>query len=177
MPLESFFLNELRGHAKSVAVSACAMGFAGYVSSYFEASSYAAANISSGALPGLVSSIYLAGFALLPAAFVTLGMYALVDASEESFRYELGVYASQGIEGYTIVDTWSSLYGWIPMLAYALGLTVYFAVHPGAFYQLQGVLADIITGLVLVAALPGFVLIPRKLGALLETSPYVVVRA
>ncbi len=177
MEIENFFLQELRGHADSVAVCAAAMAFAGYVSSYFESASYTAANVSSGALPGLVPSIYLASIALLPAVFVTLGMYALVDASEEVFRYEIGVFASQGIEGYTIVDTWSSLYGWIPMLAYGGGLTAFFVVNPGAFSQLQAVLADIIAGLVLVAAIPGFILIPRKMGALLETSPYVVVRA
>ena len=108
MRVESFFLSELRGHAESVAIASCAMAFAGFVSSYFESSSYVAANVSSEALPGLVPSVYLASLALLPALFVTLGMYALVDASEEVFRYEIGVFASQGIEGYTIVDTWSS---------------------------------------------------------------------
>jgi hypothetical protein len=175
--VESLFFAELRGHAGTVAVSAVAMGFAGYISSFFEAASYTAANLSAEALPGLVPSVVLASFALLPALFVTLGMYALVDATEEAFRYEVGVYASQGIDGYTIVDTWSSLYGWIPILAYAAGLTLFFALDPAAFTALQAVLADIIAGIILVAALPGFFLIPRKLNRILETSPYVVVRS
>ncbi len=174
---QNFFFNELKGHAGSVAASSCAMAFAGYVSSYFESSSFLAANVSSGALPGLVPSVLLASLALMPALFVTLGMYALVDASEETFRYELGVYASQGMDGYTLVDTWSSLYGWIPSLAYAAGLSAFFLADQIAFVQLQAVLADVIVGLVLVAALPGFVLIPRRLGGILETSPYVIVRS
>lgn len=153
------------------------MAFAGFVSSFLEAASYEAANISGEALPGLVPSVLLVFLALMPALFVSLGMYALVDASEEAFRYEVGVYASQGIDGYTIVDTWSSLYGWIPVLGYAAGLTAYFGGNPGSFVELQAVLADIIGGLILVAALPGFILIPRRLNRMLETSPYVIVRS
>lgn len=153
------------------------MGFAGYVSSFMVESSYVAGNVSNEAIPGVEPSVLLAALALLPGLFVTLGMYALVDASEEAFRYELGVYSSQGIDGYTIVDTWSSLYGWIPLCAYALGLVAYFASVPVAFSELQAVLADIIAGLILVAGLPGFLLIPRRLNRMMETSPYVVVRS
>jgi len=174
---QNFFLTELRGHAGTVAASAAAMAFAGYLSASFEAESYTAANVSAEALPGLVPSVLLAGLSLLPALFVTLGMYALVDASEEVFRYEVGVYASQGIDGHTLVDTWSSLYGWIPSLAYVLGLAAYFLADPRAFSELQAVLADIVGGLLLVSALPGFFLVPRRLYAMLDRSPYVVLRS
>jgi hypothetical protein len=177
MRIQNLFWIELKGHLLTVVICAAAMTFAGYLSSFLEAASYQAANVSAEALPGLVPSIILVCLALLPAVFVSLGMYAIVDASEEEFRYEVGVYASQGIDGYTIVDTLSSLYGWIPLLGYALGICVFFGSVPDAFIQLQAVLADIIAGLILVAGLPGFILIPRRLNAILDTSPYVVVRS
>jgi len=175
--IQNLFLMELRGHIGTVIISAAAMTFAGYLSSFLEAASYQAANVSAEALPGLIPSLILVSLALLPALFVTLGMYAIVDASEEEFRYEVGIYASQGIDGYMIVDTLSSLYGWIPILGYALGICIYFGAVPGAFVALQAVLADIVGGLILVAGLPGFILIPRRLNAMLETAPYVVVRS
>lgn len=177
MRFRNLLVEELKGHANTVLVCAAAMCFAGYVSSYFEAASYTAANISSEALPGLVPSIILVVLALLPAIFVTLGMYALLDANEEVFSYEVGVYATQGIDGYMIVDTWSSLYGWIPSLGYVAGLVGFFVLNQGAFSALQAVLADIIAGLFLVAALPGFIMVPRKLGGILEKSPYTVARS
>lgn len=153
------------------------MGFAGYLSSLLEAASYEAANVSGEALPGLVPSLILATMALLPGLLVTVGMYALVDAGEDAFRYEVGVYASQGIDGYAIVDAWSSLYGWIPVSAYAVGLVVYFGTNPGAYVELQQVLGGIIAGLILVAGLPGFYLIPRRLNKILRTSPYKIIRS
>lgn len=177
MRVQNLFFVELKGHLATVVISAVAMTFAGYLSSFLESASYQAANVSVEALPGLIPSVLLVSLALLPAVFVSLGMYAIVDASEEEFRYEVGVYASQGIDGYTIVDTLSSLYGWIPIAGYALGICIYFGSVPGAFVQLQAVLADIIGGLILVAGLPGFILIPRKLNGILDTSPYVVVRS
>lgn len=177
MRVQNLFLVELKGHLATVVIATAAMTFAGFLSSFLEAASYQAANVSEEALPGLIPSFLLVCLALLPAVFVSLGMYAIVDASEEEFRYEVGVYASQGIDGYTIVDTLSSLYGWIPLMGYALGICVYFGAVPGAFDALQAVLADIIAGLILVAGLPGFILIPRRLNAILETSPYVVVRS
>src|SRR5208282_6712582 len=105
-----------------------------------------------------------------------VGMYAMIGASEEALRYEVGVFYSQGVDGYSIVDTWTALYGWIPTVAYGLGLSLYFALDPAAASQLQSVLADIASGLILVAGLPTFILIPRKLYEILDGSPYSVMK-
>ena len=106
------------------------MAFGGYVSSFLEYASYTAAEVSVEALPGLVPSVILVVMALMPALFVALGMYALVSASESSLKYEIGVYYSQGVDGYSVIDTWTTLYGWIPTLGYALGLVIYFGSTP-----------------------------------------------
>jgi hypothetical protein len=177
LKVHGLFLTELYGHAPTVAICFVAMAFGGYVSSFLEYASYKAAEVSAEALPGLIPSIILVIMALMPAVFVALGMYALISASEESLKYEIGVFYSQGIDGYAVVDAWSTLYGWIPTMGYALGLAVYFAATPAAFAQLQAVLADIVSGLILVAGLPTFILIPRKLYDVLDTSPYNVVRS
>ncbi|MDG6926790.1 MAG: hypothetical protein JRN09_09600 [Nitrososphaerota archaeon] len=177
LKVRGLFLTELYGHAPTVAICFVAMAFGGYVSSFLEYASYTAAAVSAEALPGLIPSVILVIMALMPALFVALGMYALVSASEESLKYEIGVFYSQGIDGYAVVDTWSTLYGWIPTLGYALGLCVYFGTAPAAFAQLQAVLADVASGLILVAGLPTFILIPRKLYDVLDTSPYNVVRS
>lgn len=167
---------ELRGHATTVIIFSIAMGFAGYVSSFLEFASYTAAAVSAEALPGLIPSLILVVMALLPAVFVAIGMYAMIGASEEALRYEVGVFYSQGVDGYSIVDTWTALYGWIPTLAYALGLCVFFAEYPSDTSQLQSVLADVASGLILVAGLPTFFLIPRKLYEILDGSPYSVMK-
>lgn len=167
---------ELRGHATTVAIFSVAMGFAGYVSSFLEYASYNAAAVSAEALPGLIPSLILVVMALLPAVFVAVGMYAMIGASEEVLKYEVGVFYSQGVDGYSIVDTWTALYGWIPTLAYGIGLSIYFVVDPAAASQLQTVLPDIASGLILVAGLPTFILIPRKLYEILDSSPYSVVK-
>lgn len=75
------------------------------------------------------------------------------------------------------MDSWPSLYGWIPIRAYADGSALYFARGPTAFDAQQAVLAGIIAGIILVAVLPGSFLIPRKANSILETLPYVVVRS
>jgi hypothetical protein len=175
--VRGLFMMELIGHAPMVAICFVAMLFGGYVSSFLEYASYTAADVSAEALPGLLPSVILVVMALMPAVFVALGMYALVSASQESLKYEIGVFYSQGIDGYAVVDTWTALYGWIPTLGYALGLLVYFATTPAAFAGLQAVLADVAAGLILVAGLPTFILIPRKLYDVLDTSPYNVVRS
>jgi hypothetical protein len=177
MKVRGLFMTELLGHAPTVAICFIAMAFGGYVSSFLEYASYTAAAVSAEALPGLVPSVILVIMALMPAVFVALGMYALVSASQESLKYEIGVFYSQGIDGYAVVDTWSTLYGWIPTIGYALGLTVYFATNAAAFAELQAVLADIVSGLILVAGLPTFILIPRKLYDVLDASPYSVAKS
>jgi len=176
MKVRGLLLTELVGHAPTVIICFLAMLFGGYVSSFLEYASYTAAAVSAEALPGLIPSVILVVMALLPAVFVALGMYALVSASEASLKYEIGVYYSQGVDGYAVIDTWSTLYGWIPTLGYALGLALYFGTSPAAFSDLQAVLADIAGGLILVSGLPTFILIPRKLYEILDTSPYAVVR-
>ena len=131
MRFQGLLVIELVGHLPTILISCIAMAFAGYVSGFIEAASYTAAAVSAGALPGLVPSVILVLMALLPAIFVALGMYALIDASDEALRYEVGVYSSYGIDGYTIVDVWTSLYGWIPTLAYGLGMTGVLRIEPG----------------------------------------------
>jgi len=170
--VRGLFMTELIGHAPTVAICFGAMVFGGYVSSFLEYASYTAAEVSVEALPGLVPSLILVVMALMPAVFVAFGMYALVSASQETFKYEIGVYYSQGVDGYAVMDAWTTLYGWIPTLGYVLGLTIYFGSTPAAFDQLQAVLADVV-----VSGLPTFILIPRKLYDILDTSPYAVVRS
>lgn len=177
LKVRGLFMTELLGHAPVVAICFVAMVFGGYVSSFLEYASYTAAAVSAEALPGLIPSVILVIMALMPALFVALGMYALVTANEESLRYEIGVFYSQGVDGYAVIDAWTSLYGWIPTLGYILGLIIYFGSTPAAFVQLQAVLADVVSGLILVAGLPTFILIPRKLYDVLDTSPYAVVRS
>jgi hypothetical protein len=171
------FVIELMGHLPTVIICCIAMAFAGSVSGFLESASYDAASISTEGLPGLVPSVILVMMALLPGIFVALGMYALIDASDEALRYEVGLYSSNGIDGYAIVDAWTSVYGWIPVLAYGLGMVIYFASSPGAATNLAPVLADVVSGLLLVAGLPVFILIPRRLYRILDESPYAVVRS
>ena len=121
------------------------MAFAGYLATFFEDASWIAAEASGTTSPSFAPSAILVGMATLPAIFVVLGVYALIDANEEALRYEIGVYCSQGMDGDSVVDVWSALYGWIPVGAYLAGLLAYLAFTPGVVANLQNGLPDIIS--------------------------------
>lgn len=168
---------ELGAHAPTIVASCVAMGFAGYLATFFENASWVAAEVAGTTSPSFAPSAILVAMATLPSIFVVLGVYALIDANEEALRYEVGVFASQGIDGDSVVDVWSALYGWLPMGAYFLGLLAYLAVTPGVIANLQNGLPDIITGLFFIAGMATLILIPFKLNGVLKTSPYTVVRS
>jgi hypothetical protein len=168
---------ELASHAPTIIVSCAAMGFAGYLATFFENASWVAAEASGTTSPSFAPSAILVVMATLPSIFVVLGVYALIDANEEALRYEVGVFCSQGIDGDTVIDVWSALYGWLPIAAYFLGLLAYLAVTPGVIANLQNGLPDIITGLFFITGMATLILIPLKLNAVLKTSPYTVVRS
>ena len=168
---------ELTSHAPTIVVSCVAMGFAGYLATFFENASWVAAEAAGTTSPTFGPSAILVAMATLPAIFVVLGVYALIDASEEALRYEIGVFCSQGIDGDAVVDVWSALYGWIPIGAYFLGLLSYLAFTPGVVANLQNGLPDIITGLFFITGMATLILIPLKLNGVLDASPYVVARS
>jgi len=168
---------ELASHAPTVIVSCAAMGFAGYLATFFENASWVAAEAAGATSPSFSPSAILVAMATLPAIFVVLGVYALIDANEEALRYEVGVFSSQGIDGETVVDVWSALYGWIPVGAFLVGLLSYLAFTPGVIANLQSGLPDIITGLFFITGMATLVMIPYKLNGVLDTSPYTVVRS
>jgi len=168
---------ELAAHAPTIMVSAAAMAFAGYLATFFEDASWIAAEASGTTSPSFAPSAILVGMATLPAIFVVLGVYALIDANEEALRYEVGVYCSQGMDGDTVVDVWSALYGWIPVGAYLVGLLAYLAFTPGVIDNLQAGLPDIISGLFFITGMATLIMIPAKLNGVLETSPYAVARS
>ena len=168
---------ELASHAPTIIVSCAAMGFAGYLATFFENASWVAAEAAGTTSPTFAPSAILVAMATLPAIFVVLGVYALIDANEEALRYEVGVFCSQGIDGDTVVDVWSTLYGWIPMGAYFVGLLAYLAFTPGVIANLQNGFADIITGLFFITGMATLIMIPLKLNGVLDTSPYTVVRS
>ena len=168
---------ELASHAPTIIASCVAMGFAGYLATFFENASWVAAEAAGTTSPSFAPSAVLVVMATLPSIFVVLGVYALIDANEESLRYEIGVFASQGIDGDTVVDVWSALYGWLPVSAYFLGLLAYLASAPGVVANLQNGLPDIITGLFFTTGMATLILIPFKLNGVLKTSPYAVVRS
>ena len=168
---------ELASHAPTILVSCAAMGFAGYLATFFENASWVAAEAAGTTSPSFAPSAILVAMATLPAIFVVLGVYALIDANEEALRYEVGVYSSQGIDGDTVIDVWSALYGWIPVGAFLVGLLTYLAITPGVIANLQSGLPDIITGLFFITGMATLIMIPYKLNGVLDTSPYTVVRS
>ncbi len=168
---------ELAAHAPTIIVSSVAMAFAGYLATFFEDASWIAAEASGTTSPTFAPSAILVGMATLPAIFVVLGVYALIDANEEALRYEVGVYCSQGMDGDSVVDVWSALYGWIPVGAYLVGLMSYLAFTPGVIGNLQNGLPDIISGLFFITGMATLILIPTKLNGVLESSPYAVVKS
>lgn len=168
---------ELAAHAPTIIASCVAMGFAGYLATFFENASWVAAEVAGTTSPSFAPSAILVVMATLPSIFVVLGVYALIDANEEALRYEVGVFASQGIDGDAVVDVWSALYGWLPVAAYFLGLLAYLAVTPGVIANLQNGLPDIITGLFFITGMATLIMIPFKLNGVLKTSPYTVVRS
>lgn len=168
---------ELASHAPTIVVSCAAMGFAGYLATFFENASWVAAEVAGTTSPSFAPSAILVVMATLPSIFVILGVYALIDANEEALRYEVGVFCSQGIDGDTVIDVWSALYGWLPITAYFLGLLAYLAFTPGVIANLQNGLPDIISGLFFITGMATLILIPFKLNGVLKTSPYTVVRS
>jgi hypothetical protein len=174
---QSLFRLELASHASTIFVSCLAMGFAGYLATFFENASWVAAEAAGSTSPTFAPSAILVVMATLPSIFVVVGVYALIDANEEAFRYELGVFFSQGLDGDTVVDVWSALYGWLPIIAYLLGLMSFLVVTPGAVANLQAGLPDIISGLFFITGMATLIMIPLKLNKVLDSSPYTVVRA
>jgi hypothetical protein len=158
-------------------VSCIALGFAGYLATFFENASWVAAEAAGTTSPAFAPSAILVAMATVPAIFVVLGVYALIDANEEALRYEVGVFCSQGIDGDTVVDVWAMLYGWIPLGAYFAGLMSFLFFTPGVIENLQSGLADIIPGLFLITGIAILIMIPLKLNGVLDTSPYSVVRS
>lgn len=175
--VQSLLTIELRSHAPTIVVSCVAMGFAGYLATFFESASWVAAEAAGTTSPSFAPSAILVVMATLPSIFAVLGVYALIDANEEALRYEVGVFTSQGIDGDTVVDVWSALYGWLPVTAYLLGLMSYLAFTPGVIANLQNGLPDIISGLFFITGFATLVMIPYKLNGVLKTSPYTVVRS
>jgi len=174
---QGLFTLELTSHAPTILVSCIAMGFAGYLATFFENASWTAAEASGTTSPTFGPSAILVVLATLPAIFVVVGVYALIDANEEALRYEVGVFSSQGIDGDTVVDVWSMLYGWIPIGAYFLGLMSYLVSTPGVVANLANGLPDIVGGLFFITGMATLIMIPTKLNGVLETSPYTVVRS
>lgn len=168
---------ELASHAPTILVSCVAMGFAGYLATFFENASWVAAEAAGTTSPSFAPSAILVVMATLPSIFAVLGVYALIDANQEALSYEVGVFCSQGIDGDTVVDVWSALYGWLPIAAYFLGLLSYLALTPGVIANLQNGLPDIITGLFFITGMATLIMIPYKLNGVLNTSPYTVVRS
>jgi hypothetical protein len=175
--IQSLMTIELVSHAPTILVSCAAMFFAGYLATFFENASWVAAEAAGTTSPSFGPSAILVAMATLPALFVVLGVYALIDANEEALSYELGVYSSQGIDGDTVLDVWSALYGWIPVGAFLLGLMSYLAFTPGVIANLQNGLPDIISGLFFITGMATLIMIPYKLNRVLDTSPYTVVRS
>jgi len=168
---------ELTSHAPTIIVSCAAMGFAGYLATFFDNASWVAAEAAGTTSPSFAPSAILVILAVLPSLFVVLGVYALIDANEEALRYEIGVYSSQGIDGDTVIDVWSALYGWIPVAAFLVGLMSFLAFNPGVIANLQTGLPDIISGLFFITGMATLILIPYKLNGVLDSSPYTVVRS
>lgn len=168
---------ELESHASTVLVSCVAMFFAGYLATFFDNASWVAAEAAGTTSPSFGPSAVLVAIATLPAIFVVLGVYALIDANEEALRYEIGVFMSQGIDGQTVVDVWSALYGWLPVTAFLIGLLSYLFATPGVIANLQTGLPDIISGLFFITGMATLIMIPYKLNGVLDSSPYTVVRS
>jgi len=78
---------ELASHAPTIMVSCVAMGFAGYLATFFENASWVAAEAAGTTSPSFAPSAILVIMATLPSIFVVLGVYALIDANEEALRY------------------------------------------------------------------------------------------
>jgi hypothetical protein len=167
---------ELRSHASTILVSCAAMFFAGYLAMFFDDASWVAAQAAGAISPLFAPSAILVAMASLPALFVIVGVYALLDANEEALSYEIGVFCSQGIDGDTVVDVWSALYGWLPVGAFLLGLFSFLSFTPGVVVDLQSGLPDIVTGLFFITGMATLIMIPFKLNGVLDRSPYSVVK-
>ncbi len=175
--VQGLLRTELTSHAPTIVVICIAMGFAGYLATFFENASWVAAEAAGTTSPSFGPSAVLVVMATLPSIFVVLGAYALIDANEEALRYEIGVFSSQGIDGDTVVDVWSALYGWLPVAAFLVGLLSYLFSTQGVIANLQSGLPDIITGLFFITGMATLIMIPYKLNGVLDTSPYAVVRS
>ena len=173
---QSLLMMEFRAHLPTVVVSCVAMGFAGYLATFFDYASWVAAEAAGTTSPTFEPSAILVAMATLPSIFVVVGVYALIDANEEALSYEVGVFASQGIDDNTVIDTWSTLYGWFPVLAFLAGLTSFLVVTPGAIANLSDGLPDIISGLFFITGMATLIMIPLRLNRILDKSPYSVVK-
>lgn len=174
--VEGLMMIELKSHSSTILVSCVAMFFSGYLATYFDNASWVAAEAAGTTSPSFGPSAMLVILATLPSIFVVLGVYALLDANEDALRYEIGVFSSQGIDGQTVVDVWSALYGWLPIAVFLLGLLSYLFLTPGVIVNLQTGLPDIISGLFFITGMATLIMIPYKLNGVLDSSPYTVVR-
>lgn len=175
--VQSLLMMEMRSHLSTVVVSCIALGFSGYLAIFFDNASWVAAEAAGTTSPTFVPSAILVSMAALPPIFVVVGVYALLDANVEALRYEVGVFSSQGLDGDSVVDVWAMLYGWMPLGAFFLGMTIYVLFTPGVLANLQSGLPDITTGLFLITGISTLVMIPFKLNEALDSSPYNVVRS
>lgn len=175
--VEGLMRLEFMSHASTILVSCAAMFFAGYLATFFDDASWVAAEAAGTTSPSFGPSAVLVALATLPSVFVVLGVYALLDANEEALSYEVGVYTSQGIDGETVLDVWSALYGWLPVAAFLLGLLSYIFFTPGVITDLQTGLPDIISSLFFITGMATLILVPYKLNGVLDRSPYAVVKS
>ncbi|MDG6915025.1 MAG: hypothetical protein JRN23_03915 [Nitrososphaerota archaeon] len=175
--VEGLLMLELRSHAPTVLVGCAAMFFAGYLATFFDDASWVAAEAAGTTSPTFGPSAVLVALATLPSIFVVLGVYALIDANEEALSYEVGVFTSQGIDGETVLETWSALYGWLPVAAFLLGLLSYLFLTPGVIANLQTGLPDIVSSLFFITGMATLILVPYKLNGVLDSSPYAVAKS
>jgi hypothetical protein len=175
--VRSLMTIELVSHAPTVLVSCAAMFFAGYLATFFDNASWVAAEAAGTTSPSFAPSAVLVAMAALPSIFVVVGVYALIDANAEALSYEVGVYCSQGIDGDTVLDVWSALYGWIPVGSFLLGLLTYLFATPGVIANLQNGLPDIISGLFFITGFATLIIIPWRLNGVIDASPYNTVRS
>ena len=162
---------ELSGHQSMIFGAIVAMFLTGFIASFLGTTAHDVVSASSVGLLGPLPTTAALVVTVLPAFLAALGVYALINASEEALRYEAGLYTSQGVSRSSLLRVWVVLYAAVPSLAYVVGLIGDLTLNAGSTLEIELILPLVISIAVT------FLGIVRKTNRILDSSPYLVVKA
>jgi hypothetical protein len=147
------------------------MFLTGFIASFLGGAAYNVVTASNAGLLGAFPTFASILVAILPAVLAALGVYALVNASEEGLRYEAGLFSSQGFSRSSLIKIWVVLYAAAPSAAYVVGLGADLVLNVGSSLQIELVLPLVIS------VATTFFAVVYETSNVLRTSPYATLKA